>query len=929
MIPTRVSLKNFLTFAGDADGTPIVFDFEGATLWSIAGVNGAGKSAVFDAITYALFGEHRGGRQHDNRLIRKGATTAEVTFEFLQGGDRYRVERSITRKFGRQGQARSDSKHVQASVWVDSDDAWVAVPDTDKATELERWVKTLLGMGPETFSSSVLLRQGEADKLLNAKANQRFKILAGLIDLRAYQRLEQLAVERRKTAETSVEVLDQQLADVADVTDEQLAHAASELGTADAAAKAADEQRVDADRCHQGAQRHADLQRRLREQTERRAELVGVVSNAVSIRASAAEFDRLEIMIEPVEAALSDLLGADAAAAAAYEAASRLGVIDLAALETDAAETSAAQDQFDDEMENLNQRAHQLARVVADVKEIVRCRRDHAQRAAALTALGEPDQLTKDEERLGEDLNTARQRLDELGEERSGAIDRRGGAQSRVQAATERLSLLDELSGEPTCGRCGQPITAEHLDLERADANAALGQARADHAVEQRGVTEFDEAIAKATTAIEDLDQHHRDAARAVAAAQSALEELQLVAGNADAAISAATPADFDDEAAAAFNLAVHGDLEDGDDSIRGLSTMEKRTTDAIGRARAQRDDAKKKAQAAQKALDVAREERGRLQRDGALQHERAGHLKQQAELRLRDLPEDVVSAARSRDGGIVDQLRNRIDALVGAAEELHRLETAEEELTGVTGALSTIDKELALIPEEHRVPVADAQSALDAADEACTKAQERRDHSRDEHTRLADAHRTRSQVATKLGKARVQARVARRLAALLGKNELQGRLLTEATNGVEAYANDTLARISGGTLELELRGEESGDGASLDIFVQDRASADEALEVAFISGSQKFRVAVALAAGLGQYLGGNTAIRSLIIDEGFGSLDVDGRHRMIEELRALAEHLDRVIVVSHQDDFTDRTLFPTGFVLRKEGTQTMVERVG
>ncbi len=81
--------------------------------------------------------------------------------------------------------------------------------------------------------------------------------------------------------------------------------------------------------------------------------------------------------------------------------------------------------------------------------------------------------------------------------------------------------------------------------------------------------------------------------------------------------------------------------------------------------------------------------------------------------------------------------------------------------------------------------------------------------------------------------------------------------------------------------------------------------------------------------AGLGQYLGGETAIRSLIIDEGFGSLDADGRQRMIEELRALSEHLDRIIVVSHQEDFTDRTLFPNGFVLRKDGTKTVVERVG
>src|SRR6266568_7402692 len=333
MIPTAVRLKNFLTFAANSNDEPVVFDFDGAALWSIAGVNGAGKSAIFDAITYALFGEHRGGRQHDNRLIRKGATTAEVIFEFLQGGQRYKVERSITRKFGRKGEPRADAKLVQASVWFDEDDAWVAVPDTDKPTELEKWVKTLLGMGPETFSSAVLLRQGQADKLLDARANQRFKILAGLIDLRTYERLEQMAIERRKTADTNVDVIDRQLADVTDVTDEQVAQAAAQLASAERAAQAADGKRLEADRGHQGALHYAGLQERAQRQTERRAELDGLVGNAVSIRAAAAEFRGLAAMIGPVTASLDDFTTADAAAAAGEEAANRLGAIDFAALE--------------------------------------------------------------------------------------------------------------------------------------------------------------------------------------------------------------------------------------------------------------------------------------------------------------------------------------------------------------------------------------------------------------------------------------------------------------------------------------------------------------------------------------------------------------------------------------------------------------------
>lgn len=64
------------------------------------------------------------------------------------------------------------------------------------------------------------------------------------------------------------------------------------------------------------------------------------------------------------------------------------------------------------------------------------------------------------------------------------------------------------------------------------------------------------------------------------------------------------------------------------------------------------------------------------------------------------------------------------------------------------------------------------------------------------------------------------------------------------------------------------------------------------------------------------------------VTQPGFGSLDADGRQRMIHELRSLAERLDRIIVVSHHEDFTDRTLFPAECVLRKEGTRTTVEKV-
>ena len=175
---------------------------------------------------------------------------------------------------------------------------------------------------------------------------------------------------------------------------------------------------------------------------------------------------------------------------------------------------------------------------------------------------------------------------------------------------------------------------------------------------------------------------------------------------------------------------------------------------------------------------------------------------------------------------------------------------------------------------------------------------------------------------------ARCSGERARRLEELFGRRGLQAALLEQAKSAIEQLANETLYRISAGQLSLALEVGEAAGSRKLEVFVTDAASAEEPLEVAFISGSQNFRVAVALTAGLGQHLAGAEATRALTIDEGFGSLDDLGCQGMIDELHTLASQLDRVIVVSHQADFSDTAYFPNGYSLRKAGRHTEVSRL-
>src|SRR3954451_20966128 len=94
MIPLRVSLKNFLCYRDQ------VFEFGDHPVWLLHGPNGVGKSAVFDGMAYALYGESRRSDARKNSVadvIRHGQSSMRVEFDFEVSGDRFQVWRTRSR----------------------------------------------------------------------------------------------------------------------------------------------------------------------------------------------------------------------------------------------------------------------------------------------------------------------------------------------------------------------------------------------------------------------------------------------------------------------------------------------------------------------------------------------------------------------------------------------------------------------------------------------------------------------------------------------------------------------------------------------------------------------------------------------------------------------------------------------------------------
>ncbi len=180
MIPLRIALRGFLCYRDQQE-----FRFEGAALWMLSGLNGSGKSTVFDALTYALFGQHRDGKQNALELIHKDCDGLSVELDFELDGRRYRAHRTLRRK-------KSGSPAVTQQLCrldPEGDGRWEDVPDTSKRVDFERWIKQRLGLSYETFTSSVLLMQGQAEKLIGADKAERFQVLSAIVDLEDYERL--------------------------------------------------------------------------------------------------------------------------------------------------------------------------------------------------------------------------------------------------------------------------------------------------------------------------------------------------------------------------------------------------------------------------------------------------------------------------------------------------------------------------------------------------------------------------------------------------------------------------------------------------------------------------------------------------------------------------------------------------------------------
>ncbi|MFA6066154.1 MAG: SMC family ATPase [Candidatus Babeliaceae bacterium] len=199
MIPLKISIKNFLSYGYPAQ----TIDFEPYQLMCLSGKNGHGKSALLDAITWALWGQARkisGTVKADEGLVRLGQNNMSVTLDFICNNTTYRAKREFTLS------TNKSYTNVEFGI-LDASGTYKSLTDKTIRTTQEK-IEKIIGLNFETFVNSIFLRQGQSHEFSKKSPKERKDILCSILGLEQFESIKRRILDATKIYTHEKEYLD-------------------------------------------------------------------------------------------------------------------------------------------------------------------------------------------------------------------------------------------------------------------------------------------------------------------------------------------------------------------------------------------------------------------------------------------------------------------------------------------------------------------------------------------------------------------------------------------------------------------------------------------------------------------------------------------------------------------------------------------------
>ena len=909
MRPLKLTLSAFGPYAGT---TTLELEQLGkGGLYLITGDTGAGKTTLFDAITYALY-DHSSGGVRDGAMLRSKyadpGTPTFVELEFEVRSQRYTVRRNpeYLRPKAR-GEGFTTEKADATLTYADGR------PPVTKAKDVTAAITALIGLDYNQFSQIAMIAQGQFTRLLNATTEERSRIFRKLFRTQRYQKLQDALQEEnsRLTAQRTAQnvKLDALLSGIRYAADDPAAEALHSLSALTPPAEATtlldallarqEAAFTAASEAHTAAQKELDtLQQTLgkAEQTEALRRQRRAKEDELALLLPRREAARREAALHAGDAARLDALTAqleraNAALSACY------------ALDKLCQQQTAARQEADWEQAKARRAREQLTAL----DEALR------QTESTLAALGDPEARTAA-------LKTRQQQLAQRAQALADLSDSLQDSQRRTRTAKAAQDRYR------TAASAQEAARAHRNELERAflDAQAGLLAQSLTNGVPCPvcGSTHHPAKAVLPRTAPTQAQ---------VTAAKQASEATDRTAQEAAAAAQEALTAQR--EGMATLRRDAERLLPERFTSPEGPVPL---TVALLKTALAEESTALQAAQAENHAaLQQAQEDQDRRTQ---LETDRQTQTTQRTALEAAAATAEQTAAARRATADALDQ--QIMEARSAVPTDRTAVQAAVAKLIAQRTALRTGMEQAENARNDAERAVAAAEAAIRALQQEQTPASETGDPEtlRTRLTALQTARQDAAEQEKLLTAQLVPNRSAlasyRRLAA--DRQALEDRwqwvnALASTAGGtlsskqkikLEAYiqmhyldrilvhANTRLMQMTAGQYELERIGAENQRSQSgLDLGVIDHYNGTRR-SVKTLSGGESFKASLALALGLSdevQSAAGGIRLDTLFLDEGFGSLDDESLEQAIRVLSGLTEGDRLVGIISHVAALKDR----------------------
>ena len=829
-------MRNFMCYR---DNVPPL-SFDNIHTACICGNNGNGKSALIDAMTWALWGETRA--KSDDELVHQGQAEMQVEFDFTVGEQRYRIIRKHARPKGR---GRSGQSLLELQ--IATDDGFRSISGDSKTQTQERIIN-LLHMDYDTFINSAFLRQGRADEFTKNPPAKRKQVLADILGLAFYDELEERAKELAKKQEADGEQLESAIREIEEELAKKPTYEA-ELGEAEARLN-------QIERVITKQETRLNSLRREKEALENKRQQLTLLEEHITTTKK--ESERREQEIKQYQSQIKE-----------YEAV----IAERPTIEKGYSQLTEAKRLFDEldqkfrQSVNLEKQKSQLESRIKDAGQSL-----INEHAVAQSRISELETISQKLPQLKSELQQAKAELSQLAEKEETLNRKKQTSQElrrqvsyiestqarleqEIAEIEEKINLLSTQAGAK-CPLCDTPLGSD--GLKRIELNYAADKAKRADAI-KKSQSELSSKKTELESVEGEISQLEALLNQEKTKAQSQVNIIRKEIAETEAASN---------------QLA---------ELRQGLAELELRLA------------RKEFAASEQKALAEIDQELARLEYDPQ-QYEQVRHRLSELE-KFEDQKRKLEEADR-----LISQVTEALGKAEEASQELQlRLEAENkkaQELSRELEALPQLTTDLAQAEAEYQTLAAQQKQAQ----ETVWNVKQKLEHCAE----LEIKKREKEQLLAQTSR---EGKIYNELAQAFGKKGIQALLIETALPEIEAEANKLLSRMTDNRMHVKIETQKPTRKGEL-VETLDITIADElgTRDYEMFSGGEAFRINFAIRVALSKLLArrAGAQIRTLIIDEGFGTQDISGIEKIKEAINSIQDDFDRILVITHIEELRD-----------------------